>query len=145
MQLVARSHLYRTAPVGGPPGQAEYVNAACRVRTMLSARALLEVCLDIEKQFGRTRNVRWEPRTLDIDLLLYGSDSLDEPGLHVPHASMRDRLFVLVPLADVMPPDWVMPPDGATLSSVLNSTLSRAGQSIEAWRSRVVDTTEQST
>ena len=136
IDLVAISKLYRTEPVGGPPGQEEYVNAVGHVRTVLSARELLDRCLGIERQFGRERTRRWGPRTLDIDLVLYDSAQIVEPGLTVPHPRLRERLFVLVPLSDVASQDLKLPPDGKTLHSVLHAALAAASQSAEEWERR---------
>lgn len=96
------SSLYETPP-WGPVPQGPYLNACIGVETTLSARALLELGLAIERDHGRERAIRWGPRTLDIDLLLYGSDHVDEDGLIVPHPRMAERAFVLVPLAEIAP------------------------------------------
>jgi 2-amino-4-hydroxy-6-hydroxymethyldihydropteridine diphosphokinase len=108
-----------TDPVG-PPGQGPYLNAAARLRTTLDPPALLEVLLDIERGHGRDRTaeVRWGPRTLDLDLLLHGPLVLDEPGLTIPHPRMHERDFVLRPLADVGP-DAVHPGRGRTVRELL--------------------------
>ncbi len=137
ISLAARSQLYRTAPVGGPPGQSDYINAACRVRTTASARELLQLCLQIESEFGRQRAVRWSARTLDIDLLLYGGQCISEPGLIVPHPRLRERLFALVPLADVAAPGLLLPPNQEPLQSVIDAELSRERKTIVDWRRRV--------
>ncbi|MGN6513514.1 MAG: 2-amino-4-hydroxy-6-hydroxymethyldihydropteridine diphosphokinase, partial [Lysobacteraceae bacterium] len=79
------------------------VNAAALLETTLDARALLDGLLGIERGFGRERRERWGPRTLDLDLLLYGDACIDEPGLHVPHPHLHERAFALRPLADVAP------------------------------------------
>jgi 2-amino-4-hydroxy-6-hydroxymethyldihydropteridine diphosphokinase len=100
--VLGTSALYETAPVGGPPGQGAYLNAAARVRTTLDPRALLARLLEIEREAGRVRGPeRDAPRELDLDLLLYGDRCLDEPGLVVPHPRLHERAFVLAPLADV--------------------------------------------
>jgi 2-amino-4-hydroxy-6-hydroxymethyldihydropteridine diphosphokinase len=102
-ELLARSALYRTAPVG-PANQPDYVNAVVRLETRLSPRGLLEALQAIERAHGRQRDgSRWGPRTLDLDILLYGDECLAEPGLQIPHPEMGNRAFVLVPLADVAP------------------------------------------
>lgn len=95
------SPLYRTAPVDstGP----DYVNAVAAVQTTLPARELLARLQDIEQRHGRTRPYRNAPRTLDLDLLLYGDARIDEPDLVVPHPRMHMRAFVLKPLADLEP------------------------------------------
>ena len=138
ISVAARSQLYRTAPVGGPPGQSDYINAACRVRTKASARELLQICLGIEAEFGRRREARWAARTLDIDLLLYDAQCINEPGLIVPHPRLRERLFALVPLADVAVPGLLLPPNQEPLQSVIDTALAREGETIGEWRSRVL-------
>lgn len=103
-RLRARSRLWRTPP-WGPVPQADYLNAAVALDTMLAPRALLDALLAIERGAGRDRahEQRWGPRRLDLDLLLYGDRQLDEPGLCVPHPRLAERAFVLLPLADIDP------------------------------------------
>ena len=98
------SRLYR-APAWGRTDQPDFINAAALVETLLSARALLDQLLAIERDFGRVRidGERWGPRTLDLDLLLYGEASINEPGLRVPHPHLHERAFVLLPLAEIAP------------------------------------------
>jgi 2-amino-4-hydroxy-6-hydroxymethyldihydropteridine diphosphokinase len=93
------SRIYETAPVGPP--QSDYLNAVAEVRTSLPARVLLEALLAIEADLGRVRGERWGPRIIDLDLLTYGRDEIDEPGLTVPHPRMHERAFVLVPLLEL--------------------------------------------
>ena len=100
VRITAVSSLYATVPVG-PQDQPEFLNAAVRVRTTLAPSALLAVCLEIETALGRVRAERWGPRTLDLDLLLFGELRLAEPGLAVPHPRLRERPFVLQPLAEI--------------------------------------------
>jgi 2-amino-4-hydroxy-6-hydroxymethyldihydropteridine diphosphokinase len=102
-RLVAQSALVETAAVGPP--QAAYLNAAATLETGLGPRALLEHLLAIEGAHHRTRDAetRWGPRTLDLDLLLYGDLTLCEPGLTIPHPLMHTRRFVLEPLAQIAP------------------------------------------
>ncbi|QID18454.1 2-amino-4-hydroxy-6-hydroxymethyldihydropteridine diphosphokinase [Nitrogeniibacter mangrovi] len=100
--LVACSRLYRSAPVG-VTGQPDYVNAVAQVRTPLSAESLLTAMMRIEADHGRHRAYPMAPRTLDLDLLLYGDARIDRPHLHVPHPRMHLRAFVLVPLAELAP------------------------------------------
>jgi 2-amino-4-hydroxy-6-hydroxymethyldihydropteridine diphosphokinase len=99
--LEGSSALYEAAAQGCPPGSPAFLNAVLRVRTGLTARQLLELCLTIEAEAGRSRSVPNAPRTLDIDLLLYGAAVIDEPGLQVPHPRLPHRAFVLAPLLDV--------------------------------------------
>jgi 2-amino-4-hydroxy-6-hydroxymethyldihydropteridine diphosphokinase len=109
-KLLARSKLYRTAPVGYAD-QPDFVNACALVETDLAPRALLEGLLAIEKKHGRVRTVRNGPRTLDLDIVLYGDRVIDEPGLCVPHPRAHEREFVLRPLLDVWP-DAIIPGKG---------------------------------
>lgn len=97
------SALYRTAPVGGPPGQPDYLNAALSLRTRLSAPDLLVALHALEARAGRERRERWEARILDLDLILYGELITDTPALTLPHPRAWERAFVLAPLADLDP------------------------------------------
>jgi 2-amino-4-hydroxy-6-hydroxymethyldihydropteridine diphosphokinase len=101
--VVSISSFYDTAPVGGPENQPTYLNAAAELRTRLSARELLQVLLDVERAHGRVRDPKERngPRTADLDLLLYGDEVIDEPGLQVPHPRMHERRFVLDPLNEI--------------------------------------------
>jgi 2-amino-4-hydroxy-6-hydroxymethyldihydropteridine diphosphokinase len=118
--LLASSRLYRTAPVG-PPGQPDYVNAVTALKTRLSPRALLQELQAIELRHGRRRDgTRWGPRTLDLDILTYGDEQIDEAGLTIPHPELPRRAFVLVPLADVAPKGTPIPGMG-TLAELLAS------------------------
>jgi 2-amino-4-hydroxy-6-hydroxymethyldihydropteridine diphosphokinase len=101
-EIGAISSLYDTIPVGGPP-QPRYLNAAARLRTALSARALLDTLLAIERSQGRERRERWGPRPLDLDILWIAGLSVDEPGLTVPHPRLTERAFALLPLLEVAP------------------------------------------
>ncbi|GIZ53227.1 2-amino-4-hydroxy-6-hydroxymethyldihydropteridine diphosphokinase [Noviherbaspirillum aridicola] len=100
-RLDACSSLFRTAPVDA--GGDDYVNAVARIRTALEPPALLQALHDIEHEFGRERSFRNAPRTLDLDLLLYGARVLDLPDLTVPHPRMHERAFVLIPLLQLDP------------------------------------------
>lgn len=104
VRLEAVSPFYRTAPVG-PPGQPPYLNAAVRLRVRLSPGALLTILLRTERAFGRdrAREVRWGPRRLDLDILLFGNRDLSLPGLTIPHPELLRRAFALKPLADLNP------------------------------------------
>ena len=126
MRLVATSSIYRTAPVGAD-GQPDYFNAVACVETRLAPRALLEALLDLESRKGRFRSFQNAPRTLDLDLLLYGERSIGEPGLVVPHPRMHLRRFVLEPLLEIAP-DAMIP----GLGPARNFMAAVAGQVIEA-------------
>lgn len=101
--VIAVSGVYETDPVGGPPGQDPYLNAVVELDTELSPRQLLELAWRLEDESGRVRGERWGPRPLDVDVLMVGDLVVDEPELTVPHPRLRERSFVLVPLADVAP------------------------------------------
>lgn len=102
--LLKASRLYRT-PAWGREDQPDFVNAVAVVATALAPRALLDVLLETEARFGRLRagGERWGPRTLDLDLLLYGDAVIDEPGLRVPHPHLHERAFALLPLLEIAP------------------------------------------
>lgn len=109
-RLLRASSLYRTAPVG-VSGQADYINAVACLETSLLPRALLAALLDLELRFGRRRDFHQAPRTLDLDLLLFDQQALDDPQLTLPHPRMHLRAFVLVPLLEIAP-DCVIPGRG---------------------------------
>jgi 2-amino-4-hydroxy-6-hydroxymethyldihydropteridine diphosphokinase len=113
-RLLARSSLYRSAPMGGPDlpdlaiqpdlsTQPDFVNAVAKIETALAPQALLQALLRIEHEHGRKRTFRNAPRTLDLDVLLYGDMQLHEPGLTIPHPQMHLRAFVLQPLLEIAP------------------------------------------
>lgn len=102
-RLLARSKAIETAPVGGPPDQPPFLNGAVAITWAHDARALLDALLTIEKSFGRVRDVRWGPRTIDLDILWIEGVVIDEPGLTVPHPRLQERQFALVPLLEVAP------------------------------------------
>jgi 2-amino-4-hydroxy-6-hydroxymethyldihydropteridine diphosphokinase len=98
---VARSsRVYATDPVGGPE-QPEFLNAVIEVEAPGSAGDLLEACLQIEGRMGRERGERWGPRVIDLDVLTFGREDIDEPDLQVPHPRMHERAFVLIPLLEL--------------------------------------------
>lgn len=97
------SSLYETSPVGGPP-QRSFVNAVARITTELAPHALLKVCKEIERTMGREGSqMRWGPRVIDLDILLYDDIKLSDPDLEIPHPRMNERRFVLVPLLELAP------------------------------------------
>ena len=101
-RLVAQSPLYRSAPVGYAD-QPDFVNAVAALHTTLAPRALLDALLAIERAHGRVREFVNAPRTLDLDIALYGEQVVEEAGLSVPHPRMHERAFVLVPLVQIAP------------------------------------------
>lgn len=103
VRILRVSPLYRTAPVGGPEGQPDYVNAVIEVSTELSPYELLKLCNAVEAAHHRERLVRWGPRTLDIDVIDYEGTVSDDPVLTLPHPRAHERAFVLVPWAQMDP------------------------------------------
>jgi 2-amino-4-hydroxy-6-hydroxymethyldihydropteridine diphosphokinase len=111
IEVVAVSGVRETEPVGYA-AQPRFLNAAAAIETELGARRLLDCLLGIERRLGRTREgPRFGPRTIDLDLLVYGDAEIDEPGLHVPHPRLHERLFALEPLAE-LEPELVLPGRG---------------------------------
>ena len=99
VEVVRSSRVYETEPVGPP--QPAYLNAVIEVRTDGTARELLEACRRVEDALGRVRAERWGPRTIDVDVLIFDEETIDEPDLVVPHPRMHERGFVLVPLGEL--------------------------------------------
>ena len=99
----AVSSFLETEPVGGPPGQGEFLNAAAEIETDLAPEALLEELKRIERALGRKPGPRWGPRQMDLDILLYGETILETDSLVIPHPRLRERRFVLAPLAEIAP------------------------------------------
>jgi len=106
-RVVSRSSLYRTAPVGYAD-QPDFINAVAQIETGLDARPFLQALLQLESRHGRRRSIPNAPRTLDLDLLMYGDRVIDEDGLTVPHPRLHERAFVLAPLAEIAP-DFIVP------------------------------------
>ena len=124
-EVIGASSLYRTAPVGGPPGQADYLNAVIALTPLTNdPQTLLQELLTLEARQGRTRSVRWDARTLDLDLLAYGDRVLGTPTLTLPHPRLLERAFVLAPLCDVAP-GWRHPMTGEAACAVLRRLGSR--------------------
>ena len=118
-RLVSRSSLYRSAPFGGIE-QPDYINAAAAVLTELDARELLDELKKIEARRGRERGgQRWGPRVIDLDLLVFANQTIDEPGLTVPHPGIAERNFVLLPLKEIAP-GLVIPGLGQLASLPIN-------------------------
>jgi 2-amino-4-hydroxy-6-hydroxymethyldihydropteridine diphosphokinase len=115
--VIAASGVWETAPVG-PVEQGDFLNAAAALRSDLAPRELLDALLEVERHHGRERLVRWGPRTLDLDLLLYGDHRIQEPGLRLPHPWLERRRFVLEPLLEIAP-HLTHPVHGCRLSDSL--------------------------
>ena len=127
-EVAARSSLYQTAPVGGPPGQPAYLNAVVSLKPKeiyQEPERLLEALLVLEQRQGRERLERWGPRTLDLDVLAFGDKIIHNPTLTLPHPRMWERAFVLEPLCEIRP-DFRHPTTGETVCEVL-ACLDRTG------------------
>ena len=129
-RLVRASKFYRT-PAWGVAEQPDFINAVALLETRLSPRDLLDALLDIERAFGRERHrsERWGPRVLDLDLLLYDSAVIDEPGLCVPHPHLHERAFALLPLVEITPDAFIpgIGPAGEALRALDSSAIEDVG------------------
>lgn len=111
--LRAVSSLYRSSPMG-PADQPDYINAVAALETGLAPHALLNALQAIEQAHGRRRGAqRWGPRTLDLDVLLYGQETIDDQRLTIPHPGISERAFVLFPLQEIVAPDFMIPGHGS--------------------------------
>jgi 2-amino-4-hydroxy-6-hydroxymethyldihydropteridine diphosphokinase len=118
--ITRMSPLIETAPVGGPPGTAPYLNGAIQIETHLGSHALLHELLTVEKNLGRIRVEKDEPRTIDLDLLLYADKIVSSDELMIPHPMMHQRRFVLEPLA-IIAPDAIHPTLQMTVKGMLDN------------------------
>ncbi|MBE9226479.1 2-amino-4-hydroxy-6-hydroxymethyldihydropteridine diphosphokinase [Phormidium sp. LEGE 05292] len=118
ISLEIQSSWYRTEPVGPP--QPDYLNGCALLKVEMSPPELLETLLAIEAKFGRVRQERWGPRILDLDLLLFDNLILETPKLTLPHPCMRERAFVLVPLAEIAP-NWIDPISGKAIAQLVQA------------------------
>src|SRR5690625_1705828 len=117
VQIVKESPIYETAPVGYV-NQARFLNLVIEVKTTLTALDLLRVCQTIEAELGRERTIRFGPRTIDLDILLYNNENKETEQLTIPHPRMHERAFVLVPLNDIAA-DWMVHTFDLTVSQLL--------------------------
>jgi len=133
-RVVAASSLYATAPVGMAGDEPEFLNAAALVRTERDPEGLLDLCLRIEAELGRVRTGRWESRTIDVDILLYGDRRCEGGRLALPHPRMKERAFVLLPAAEISP-DWIL--DGKPIAKWASEISANDVRRVDlpAWRS----------
>jgi len=140
-RLVCCSSLYRTAPVG-VTDQPDFINAVCAADTSMPAGAFMRALLDIEHTHGRQRDIPGGPRTLDLDLLLYGDRVCHEPGLTLPHPRLHERAFVLYPLSEIAP--GLNIPGRGQVETLLAGCAGQAIERLAAGAGRIFDTDERS-
>lgn len=129
VEIARCSPIYETAPVGYLQ-QADFLNMVAAVRTSLSPEQLLQHLHEVEQTLGRTRNIRFGPRTIDLDILLYGNERIVRPNLEIPHPRMLERPFVLIPLADIFEGDLL--PGNESLSRRLEKLDGKEG--VSRWK-----------
>ena len=133
LRIVARSNVWRTPP-WGKTDQPDFLNMCALVETQLGPRDLLALCLNVETQAGRVRKERWGPRLIDIDVLAYDDVRRDDEVLTLPHPRMKERAFVLIPLAEIAP-DWII--EGARVDA-LAAGVDSGGMQLDAEASALV-------
>ena len=119
VSILKISDKYKTAAVGYT-NQPDFINAVVKISTSLTAHKLLDSTQAVEQAMGRVRTLRWGPRVIDIDILLYGDFMINTKSLQVPHAELRNRMFALEPLAEIAP-DILLPPDNIPVKDLLNN------------------------
>lgn len=124
VRVLRSSRVYETDPIGGPP-QPDYLNAVIEVETEGTARDLLETCRETERALGRAREERWGPRVIDLDVLTFGTEEIDDPDLQLPHPRMHERGFVLIPLLELEADPTL--PGGRKAGSLRLDTLTLTG------------------
>jgi 2-amino-4-hydroxy-6-hydroxymethyldihydropteridine diphosphokinase len=130
-QVRAVSSYHQTTPIGGPPGQGEFLNAAARLETTFGPADFHSRLVELEQQAGRTRRVRWGERTLDLDVIMFEDQIIEMPALIVPHPRFFTRRFVLEPLAEIAA-DSIDPKTGRAIGDLL-STLDRRAVALPGW------------
>lgn len=126
------SSLYETAPVGYTE-QEDFLNAVLQINTSLQPEELLNLCQEIEQELGRKRIIRWGPRTLDIDILLFNHENIETERLSVPHPRMLERAFVIVPLLE-LDPDITLPTTDTPLLVILDNSQDKEG--VRLWKQK---------
>lgn len=131
IEVIKKSAVYETAPVGYIE-QNDFLNMAVKIHTSLSAVELLDYCQAIENELGRKRVVKWGPRTIDLDILLYNHENMKAERLTIPHPHMHERAFVIVPLAEVAP-NMIIPNLELTASQIVSRLPEDDVQSMTVW------------
>lgn len=124
--------IYESSAQGGPPDQPAFLNTAIRVFTELDPFALLNYLAMIEERMGRVRHERWGPRTIDLDILLFEDHIIDTPELHVPHARLQERLFVLEPLCEIAP-ELLVPRASQTVRELYTQRMRKEPEHQNRW------------
>ncbi|QED45910.1 2-amino-4-hydroxy-6-hydroxymethyldihydropteridine diphosphokinase [Cytobacillus dafuensis] len=132
IKVVKTSSIYETDPVGYEE-QDQFLNMVIQVRTDLTSTELLDVCLEIEKKLGRKRDIRWGPRTIDLDILLYNQENINSEKLIVPHPRMHERAFVIIPLLEIQSGTKI-PTMETPLQTVLEDIPDREG--VRIWKQK---------
>lgn len=135
IQMIRKSSIYETAPVGYVD-QANFLNMVIQVRTSLTSLQLLHVCQDIEKELGRERTIRFGPRTIDLDILLFNNENKDTEQLTIPHPRMHERAFVLVPLEEIAG-DCVVSTFGLSIKDLVNNLSKEQIKDVMIWKPSV--------
>jgi 2-amino-4-hydroxy-6-hydroxymethyldihydropteridine diphosphokinase len=129
LRILQGSSVYETKPVG-KTDQPDFLNMVVQVNTSLSPLALLSVCLEIEARLGRERRERWGPRTIDLDVLIYGTEKLNDERIVLPHPRMHERSFVMLPLAEIAPD---VPVNGRKAREIASDPGMAGLRPIESW------------
>ncbi|MCD5326123.1 MULTISPECIES: 2-amino-4-hydroxy-6-hydroxymethyldihydropteridine diphosphokinase [Pontibacillus] len=132
VEVLQASPIYETVPVGYTE-QSDFLNMVAHIRTSLTAFSLLEVCQGIERDLGRERTIKWGPRTIDLDILLYNQENIETEELVVPHPRLQERGFVLVPLAELAP-NLIVPVIGESVSDLLAALADDEKEGIAKWK-----------
>ncbi|MFE8698838.1 2-amino-4-hydroxy-6-hydroxymethyldihydropteridine diphosphokinase [Cytobacillus sp. FJAT-53684] len=130
VDLVSVSSVYETDPVGYED-QEQFLNMVIQVKTGFTPFKLLDVCLEIEKELGRKRDIRWGPRTIDLDILLYNQENIKTEKLFIPHPRMQERAFVIIPLLEIQP-NIKLPSMEIPLQAILEDIPDREG--VRIWK-----------
>ncbi|MBH0231815.1 2-amino-4-hydroxy-6-hydroxymethyldihydropteridine diphosphokinase [Halobacillus yeomjeoni] len=131
LEVIQKSSIYETAPVGYTE-QNDFLNMVIQISTTLSPFQLLNVCQSVEADLGRRRVVKWGPRTIDLDILLFNQENMETERLIIPHPSMQDRAFVMVPLAEIAP-QVIIPGLNQTAQMIINELPEQDKSEIRVW------------